>query len=239
MAGKSTYMRQTALITLMAQMGSFVPASSCRIGVVDRVFTRVGASDDIASGQSTFMVEMSEVANILKNATSKSLIILDEIGRGTSTFDGLSIAWAVTEYVSSKIGAKTMFATHYHELKVLEDRLDGVKNYSIAVKKRGKDIVFLRKIISGGASDSYGIEVAALAGVPAEVTDRAEQVLANLENGQISVNAPRAEYIASPSAVEEFPNEAAEYIKNLDVSTLTPIEALNELYMLQKKLKEN
>lgn len=240
MAGKSTYMRQVALITLMAQLGSFVPASSCRIGVVDRVFTRVGASDDIASGQSTFMVEMSEVANILKNATSKSLVILDEIGRGTSTFDGLSIAWAVTEYVSSKIGAKTMFATHYHELKVLEDKLEGVKNFSIAVKKRGKDIVFLRKIIPGGASDSYGIEVAALAGVPVEVTDRAEQVLANLENGQIIANTPVTDYIAPPKTnTESFPDETAEHIINLDLSTVTPIEALNELYAIQKKLKEN
>jgi len=239
MAGKSTYMRQTALITLMAQMGSFVPASKCHIGVVDRVFTRVGASDDIAAGQSTFMVEMSEVANILKNASSKSLIILDEIGRGTSTFDGLSIAWSVVEYVSSKIGAKTMFATHYHELKVLEESLEGVKNYSIAVKKRGKDIIFLRKIISGGASDSYGIEVAALAGVPDEVTDRAGQVLSKLESGQIAANAPKTEYIPAGSCEREFPNEAAEHIKSLDISTLTPIEAINELYTLQMKLKED
>lgn len=240
MAGKSTYMRQTALITLMAQMGSFVPASSCHIGVVDRVFTRVGASDDIAAGQSTFMVEMSEVANILKNATSKSLIILDEIGRGTSTFDGLSIAWAVVEYVSdkAKIGAKTMFATHYHELKVLEERLDGVKNFSIAVKKRGKDIIFLRKIIPGGASDSYGIEVAGLAGVPDEVTDRAQQVLSNLEGGQIKANAPQTDNVADKRTEAEFPNELAERIMNLDISTLTPIEAINELYTLQLKLNK-
>ncbi len=240
MAGKSTYMRQTALIALMAQMGSFVPASSCRMGVVDRVFTRVGASDDIAAGQSTFMVEMSEVANILKNSTSKSLIILDEIGRGTSTFDGLSIAWAVVEYVSDKekIGAKTMFATHYHELKVLEERLEGVRNFSIAVKKRGKDIIFLRKIISGGASDSYGIEVAGLAGVPDEVTERAKEVLSSLESGQIKANAPQTEYVAGKKCVREFPNELAERIKNLDISTLTPIEAINELYNLQLKLNE-
>ena len=240
MAGKSTYMRQTALITLMAQMGSFVPASSCHIGVVDRVFTRVGASDDIASGQSTFMVEMSEVANILKNATPKSLIILDEIGRGTSTFDGLSIAWAVVEYVSdkNKIGAKTMFATHYHELKVLEERLSGVKNYSIAVKKRGGDIIFLRKIIPGGASDSYGIEVAGLAGVPEEVTKRAQQVLAGLENGQIETDTPKTLEIPEPTVQKEFPNAMAEHIKSLDISTLTPIEAINELYTLQMKLKE-
>ncbi len=240
MAGKSTYMRQTALITLMAQMGSFVPASSCHIGVVDRVFTRVGASDDIAAGQSTFMVEMSEVANILKNSTSKSLIILDEIGRGTSTFDGLSIAWAVVEYVSdkAKISAKTKFATHYNELKVLEDKLDGVKNFSIAVKKRGKDIIFLRKIIPGGASDSYGIEVAGLAGVPDEVTDRAQQVLSSLESGQIKANAPQTERIAEKASAAAFPNELAERIKSLDISTLTPIEAINELYTLQLKLRE-
>lgn len=240
MAGKSTYMRQTALITLMAQIGSFVPASACRIGVVDRVFTRVGASDDITSGQSTFMVEMSEVANILKNATSKSLIILDEIGRGTSTFDGLSIAWAVVEYVSNreKIGAKTMFATHYHELKVLEERLDGVKNYSIAVKKRGKDIIFLRKIIPGGASDSYGIEVAGLAGVPDEVTDRAQEVLASLEGGQTEASMPNTDRISSKAETEKFPDALAERIKQLDISTLTPIEAINELYTLQMKLKE-
>ena len=237
MAGKSTYMRQTALITLMAQMGSFVPASSCHIGIVDRVFTRVGASDDIASGQSTFMVEMSEVANILKNATKKSLIILDEIGRGTSTFDGLSIAWAVVEYVSEKIGAKTMFATHYHELKVLEDKIEGIKNYSIAVKKRGGDIIFLRKIIPGGASDSYGIEVASLAGVPDEVTERAKLVLKGLENGQIKTETPQRE--SEASTMVPFPNEVAERIKNLDVSTLTPIEAMNELYKIQLELKEN
>lgn len=240
MAGKSTYMRQTALITLMAQIGSFVPASSCHIGVVDRVFTRVGASDDITSGQSTFMVEMSEVANILKNATSKSLIILDEIGRGTSTFDGLSIAWAVVEYVSNKekIGAKTMFATHYHELKVLEERLDGVKNYSIAVKKRGKDIIFLRKIISGGASDSYGIEVAGLAGVPEEVTDRAQAVLASLEGGQTETTVADTGKINIREEKPELSPEITERIKNLDISTLTPIEAINELYTLQLRLRE-
>ncbi|MDY3971640.1 MAG: DNA mismatch repair protein MutS, partial [Clostridia bacterium] len=179
MAGKSTYMRQVALITLMAQIGSFVPASSAKIGIVDKIFTRVGASDDIASGQSTFMLEMNEVSHILKNATSKSLIILDEIGRGTSTFDGLSIAWAVVEYIHNKhkIGAKTLFATHYHELTELEEELDGVKNYRIAVKKRGDDITFLRKIVRGGADDSYGIEVAALAGVPKEVINGAKKIL--------------------------------------------------------------
>lgn len=239
MAGKSTYMRQTALITIMAQLGSFVPASYCHIGIVDRVFTRVGASDDIAAGQSTFMVEMTEVANILKNATARSLIIFDEVGRGTSTFDGLSIAWAVVEYVSRRIGAKTMFATHYHELKVLEERLDGVKNYSIAVKKRGKDIIFLRKIISGGASDSYGIEVAALAGVPDEVTDRAREVLSGLESGQSQEGGLAEGVKAKREGEVTFAKDAAEHIKNLDISTLTPIEAINELYTLQMKLKEN
>lgn len=183
MAGKSTYMRQVALITLMAQVGSFVPASYARIGTVDRIFTRVGASDDISAGQSTFMLEMVEVSNILRNATSRSLVILDEIGRGTSTFDGLSIAWAVAEYMQNKrkIGAKTLFATHYHELTELEERMDGVRNYSIAVKKRGDDITFLRKIIRGGADDSFGIEVAALAGVPQEVIRRAKEILKKIE----------------------------------------------------------
>ncbi|MBR0470354.1 MAG: DNA mismatch repair protein MutS, partial [Clostridia bacterium] len=189
MAGKSTYMRQVALITLMAQVGSFVPASSARIGIVDKIFTRVGASDDIASGQSTFMLEMNEVSHILKNATENSLIILDEIGRGTSTFDGLSIAWAVVEYIHNKrkIGAKTLFATHYHELTDLEEELDGVKNYRIAVKKRGDDITFLRKIVRGGADDSYGIEVAALAGVPKEVISGAKKILGKIENDEVVI----------------------------------------------------
>ncbi len=187
MAGKSTYMRQTALIVLMAQMGSFVPADSANIGIVDRIFTRVGASDDLASGQSTFMVEMTEVANILRNATKNSLIILDEIGRGTSTFDGLSIAWAVTEHIANAklLGAKTLFATHYHELTELEGKLDSVDNYCIAVKEQGEDIVFLRKIIKGGADKSYGIQVAKLAGVPESVLKRAREIAAQLSEHDI------------------------------------------------------
>ena len=188
MAGKSTYMRQAALIVLMAQLGSFVPASSANIGLVDRIFTRVGASDDLASGQSTFMVEMNEVANILRNATSKSLLILDEIGRGTSTFDGLSIAWAVVEYISNSklLGAKTLFATHYHELTELEGKISNVNNYCIAVKEKGDDIVFLRKIVKGGADKSYGIQVAKLAGVPDSVIERAKQIVEELSANDIT-----------------------------------------------------
>ena len=187
MAGKSTYMRQVALITLMAQVGSFVPATSATIGVVDKIFTRVGASDDLSMGQSTFMVEMMEVATILKEATQNSLIILDEIGRGTSTFDGLSIAWAVAEFIAdkNKCGAKTLFATHYHELTELADKTEGVKNYSIAVKEKGEDIIFLRKIVEGGTDESYGVHVARLAGVPKEVTKRANQILKNLERKSV------------------------------------------------------
>ena len=244
MAGKSTYMRQTALITLMAQIGSFVPASSAKIGVVDKIFTRVGASDDISSGQSTFMLEMTEVSNILKNATKNSLVILDEIGRGTSTFDGLAIAWAVAEYIrdKKKIGAKTLFATHYHELTALEDSLEGVKNYNIAVKKRGDDITFLRKIVRGGADDSYGIEVAALAGVPKEVISNAKKILKSVENDEISVQQPkRAETHEIQNQIgfeDNAANEIAEELKGLDVTTLTPIEALNMLYKLTNKAKE-
>ncbi len=238
MAGKSTYMRQTALIVLMAQIGSFVPARECHIGIVDAIFTRVGASDDLASGQSTFMVEMNEVSHILKNATQKSLVILDEIGRGTSTFDGLSIAWAVAEYISSreKIGAKTLFATHYHELTALENTIDGVKNYSVAVKKRGDDITFLRKIVRGGTDDSFGIEVAKLAGVPDEVISRAKEVLQSVDkNEKPEINISRESIVYDDASPVE--NEINEYLKNLDVTTLTPIEALNELYNLQKKAK--
>ena len=237
MAGKSTYMRQTAIIVLMAQIGSFVPASFCEVGIVDAIFTRVGASDDLASGQSTFMVEMNEVSHILKNATSKSLVILDEIGRGTSTYDGLSIAWSVAEYISDKekIGAKTLFATHYHELTDLEKTKDGIKNYSVAVKKRGDDITFLRKIVRGGTDDSFGIEVAKLAGVPDEVISRAKEILVGLDNGE------KKEKISVPPRTESYQNNASneitEYIKNLDVTTLTPIEALNELYKLNQLLK--
>lgn len=241
MAGKSTYMRQVALITLMAQVGSFVPASYAKIGVVDRIFTRVGASDDIAQGQSTFMLEMVEVANILENATSKSLVILDEIGRGTSTFDGLSIAWAVAEHMQAKICAKTLFATHYHEMTQLEDSLDGVKNYSIAVKKHGDDITFLRKIIRGGADDSYGIEVAALAGVPKSVIKRAKEILKKIENDDIE-GAYKVKKQPEPSMQIGFEDNVAgeiyEELKNMDVTTYTPIEALNKLYELTKKAKD-
>ena len=189
MAGKSTYMRQVALIVLMASIGSFVPASHADISICDRIFTRVGASDDLASGQSTFMVEMNEVANILRNATTKSLLILDEIGRGTSTFDGLSIAWAVVEYIAKVVRAKTLFATHYHELTELEGRLDGVNNYCIAVTNHDQDIVFLRKIIPGGADQSYGIDVASLAGVPRPVIERAKEIAAELSDADILAKA--------------------------------------------------
>ena len=254
MAGKSTYMRQTALIVLMAQIGSFVPAKSAKIGVVDRIFTRVGASDDLASGQSTFMVEMTEVANILRSATAKSLLILDEIGRGTSTFDGLSIAWAVIEYVADRkiIGAKTLFATHYHELTELEGKLDGVNNYCIAVKEKGDGIVFLRKIVKGGADKSYGIQVARLAGVPEAVLSRAQQLLGELSSADITA---AIENIAGPPRVKSksvhydevdlsqmslFDTVSdADVIKELsemDLQTMTPIDALNELYRLQNKL---
>ncbi len=238
MAGKSTYMRQTAIITLMAQMGSFVPAKSARIGLVDRIFTRIGASDDLAAGQSTFMVEMNEVSNILKNATKKSLVILDEIGRGTSTYDGLSIAWAVVEYICGKIGAKSLFATHYHELTSLEGTIDGVKNYSVAVKRRGDDITFLRKIVRGGTDDSFGIEVAKLAGVPEEVTERAKEVLLAVESedGRTKVNVE--ERLASTEEKKVRAEELKKAIMEIDISTLTPLEALNELFVLQKKVGE-
>ena len=247
MAGKSTYMRQVAIITLMAQAGSFVPASSADIGVVDKIFTRVGASDDLASGQSTFMVEMNEVANILNNATKKSLLILDEIGRGTSTYDGLSIAWAVVEYIADmkKIGAKTLFATHYHELTELEGRVDGVKNYCIAVKKRGDDITFLRKIVRGGADDSYGIEVAKLAGVKNEVIKRAKEIVQSLESININktdsvevkqIKKKEEQHDADQIMLGSFEGgEIVEQLKKLDINTLTPIEAMNEIYRLKLK----
>ncbi|MDD5795797.1 MAG: DNA mismatch repair protein MutS [Oscillospiraceae bacterium] len=243
MAGKSTYMRQVALIVLMAQMGSFIPASSAEIGLVDSIFTRVGASDDLASGQSTFMVEMSEVAHIVKNATDKSLLILDEIGRGTSTFDGMSIARAVLEYVSDKktLGAKTLFATHYHELTVMEKLLDGVKNYNIAVKKRGDDITFLRRIVPGGADDSYGIEVAKLAGIPNSIIKRAKQILKELETdnkkdySQELLNVPESKEQEDMqlSLIPSADSAITEKLKNTDINTLTPIEAMNLLYELK------
>ncbi len=237
MAGKSTYMRQIALIVLMAQIGSFVPASSAEIGVVDSIFTRVGASDDLASGQSTFMVEMNEVANIVKNATSKSLLILDEIGRGTSTFDGMSIARAVLEFCADKkkLGAKTLFATHYHELTVMEQLLDGVKNYSIAVKKRGDDITFLRRIIPGGADDSYGIEVAKLAGIPQSIINRAKEILSDLESGKSDtvIEKNHNENEMQLSLMNTAQSPVIDKLQAADINTLTPIEAMNLLYELK------
>ena len=255
MAGKSTYMRQSALIVLMAQIGSFVPAKSAKIGIVDRIFTRVGASDDLASGQSTFMVEMSEVANILRNATSNSLLILDEIGRGTSTFDGLSIAWAVVEHVSNPrlLGAKTLFATHYHELTELEGKLNSVNNYCIAVKEKGDDIVFLRKIVKGGADKSYGIQVAKLAGVPDNVIERAKEIVEELSNNDITeivqnISAEGSSKRSKPkldevdleqiSLLDTMDNDTIlNELKELDLGQMTPIEAMNKLYELQNKVK--
>ena len=258
MAGKSTYMRQTALIALMAQIGSFVPAKRANIGLSDRIFTRVGASDDLASGQSTFMVEMTEVANILRNATSKSLLILDEIGRGTSTFDGLSIAWAVIEYISDSrlLGAKTLFATHYHELTELEGKIDNVNNYCIAVKEKGDDIVFLRKIVKGGADKSYGIQVAKLAGVPELVIGRAKEIVEELSDEDITARvseiASKERVVKKKPKVKKYDDvdiaqmslfdtvkddDVLEELKNLDVGNMTPIDALNTIYRLQNKLK--
>lgn len=256
MAGKSTYMRQAALIVLMAQIGSFVPASFADIGIVDRIFTRVGASDDLASGQSTFMVEMNEVANILRNATPDSLLVLDEIGRGTSTFDGLSIAWAVIEHISNRkyLGAKTLFATHYHELTELEGKMSNVNNYCIAVKEKGDDIVFLRKIIKGGADKSYGIQVAKLAGVPDMVIDRAKEIVEQLSDNDIT---EKVQSIAVDNKTDKKPakkydevdleqislldtvsdEDVLKELKEVDVTNLTPLDALNTLYRLQNKLK--
>ena len=258
MAGKSTYMRQTALITLMAQNGCFVPAASADLSVVDRIFTRVGASDDLASGQSTFMVEMTEVANILHNATKDSLIILDEIGRGTSTFDGLSIAWAVVEHIVDKknIGAKTLFATHYHELTELEGKLEGVQNYCIAVKEDGEDIVFLRKIVKGGADKSYGIQVAKLAGVPESVLVRAREIAEELEGGdslsviripekqeQGQVPEKKASsgmnQLSIFDTVTTFHSEDILFeLRDIDLSRVTPMDAMNLVYKWQNELKD-
>lgn len=249
MAGKSTYMRQTALIVLMAQIGSFVPAASANIGICDRIFTRVGASDDLASGQSTFMVEMSEVANILRNATKNSLLILDEIGRGTSTYDGLSIAWAVVEYISNSelLGAKTLFATHYHELTELEGKLSSVNNYCIAVKEDGDDIVFLRKIVKGGADRSYGIQVAKLAGVPDIVINRANEICNQLIDTDITTKLKDIKITndfhksASDTQMSFLanPEESAilEEIKNADLSNMTPMKALLYLNELQERIR--
>ena len=255
MAGKSTYMRQTALIVLMAQIGSYVPAETADIGVVDRIFTRVGASDDLASGQSTFMVEMNEVANILRNATAKSLLILDEIGRGTSTFDGLSIAWAVVEYISNPklLGAKTLFATHYHELTELEGKLDSVNNYCIAVKEKGDDIVFLRKIVKGGADKSYGIQVAKLAGIPDPVIDRAKEIVNQLAENDITETVKNISVDTAARKKKKHLDEVdltqmslfdtvkdddiIQELRDIDISNLTPLDALNKLYELQNKIK--
>ena len=244
MAGKSTYMRQVALITLMAQCGSFVPAESARIGVVDKIFTRVGASDDLSMGQSTFMVEMMEVATILKEATPNSLIILDEIGRGTSTYDGLSIAWAVAEFIADKekCGAKTLFATHYHELTELEDKLEGIKNYSIAVKEKGEDIIFLRKIVRGGTDESYGIHVARLAGVPKVVTQKANEILRSLERKNI-MTGKKQEKQDKKQVEGQFDlynyklAEIAHEIDKINLNELTPIDALNTLVRIKEKMK--
>jgi len=240
MAGKSTYMRQVALITLMAQIGSFVPARAATIGIVDRVFTRIGASDDLASGQSTFMVEMAEVASILKYATSKSLLILDEIGRGTSTYDGMAIARAVLEYAADtkKLGAKTLFATHYHELSTMEDKLPNVKNFNIAVKKRGDKMIFLRKIVPGATDDSYGVEVAKLAGLPNAVINRAREILEELESeaGVVHVHPAMSEQDDQISMIDLTQQQVCNALQSISVETLTPIEAMNELYKLKKML---
>lgn len=258
MAGKSTYMRQTALIVLMAQIGSYIPATKANIGIVDRIFTRVGASDDLASGQSTFMVEMTEVANILRNATSDSLLILDEIGRGTSTFDGLSIAWAVVEHISNPklLGAKTLFATHYHELTELEGQMESVNNYCIAVKEQGDDIIFLRKIVKGGADKSYGIQVAKLAGVPSSVIERAKEIVAELADNDISAKAKEIARLGISKEALQIPNSVGkdkyvqmslfdavnnddiiDEIKDLELTKMTPIDALNTLFRIQDKIK--
>jgi DNA mismatch repair protein MutS len=240
MAGKSTYMRQTALIVLMAQMGSFVPAKSATVGIVDRVFTRIGASDDLASGQSTFMVEMSETASILKHATAQSLLILDEIGRGTSTFDGMAIARAVLEFCADKrkLGAKTMFATHYHELSALEGELSGVRNYNITAKKQGGELVFLRKIVRGAADDSYGIEVAKLAGLPDSLISKAKGYLKELESEGVQVMAPAARPDDGQISLADVgSDEVREILQNTDLNTLTPIEAMNLLFELQRKTR--
>ncbi len=256
MAGKSTYMRQTALIVLLAQIGSFVPARKADIGIVDRIFTRVGASDDLSSGQSTFMVEMNEVANILRNATVNSLLVLDEIGRGTSTFDGLSIAWAVIEHISNRkiLGAKTLFATHYHELTELEDKMDNVNNYCIAVKEKGDDIVFLRKIVKGGADKSYGIQVAKLAGVPDMVIDRAKEIVEQLsdndiiekvQNIEVNIKSEKRKAVKYDEVdLEQMSlfdtvkdEDIIRELQEIDVGNLTPVDALNTLYRLQNKLK--
>jgi len=246
MAGKSTYMRQTALLTLMAQVGSFLPAREASVSPVDRIFTRIGASDDLVSGQSTFMVEMNEVAQILKYATKNSLVILDEVGRGTSTFDGMSIARAVIEHIRDKVGAKTLFATHYHELTDLEDH-DRIKNYCVAVKERGSQVVFLRRIVAGSADKSYGIHVAKLAGLPKAVTERAQQILHELETGHPAVVAETKPQLSETTKKDAgqadlamgslFASTLSDQLLTLDVMAMTPLEAINELYRLQQQAK--
>ena len=241
MAGKSTFMRQVAIITLMAQIGCFVPAKSARIGIVDKIFTRVGASDDLSAGQSTFMVEMNEVAEILKNATGKSLVILDEIGRGTSTFDGISIAKSVAEYINTKIGCKTLFATHYHELISLEKEQNGIRNYSVAVIKKGDDIKFLHKIVEGGTDNSYGIEVAKLAGLPPKVIEASKQTLKNMEFGsKIDLEKQLREEEENEEQVDFSAisrNTAIQTIRNLDLDNMTPREAFMQLEELKKMVQ--
>ena len=242
MAGKSTYMRQVAIIVLMAQIGSFVPAKEADICIVDRIFTRIGASDNLAQGESTFMVEMNEVANIIQNATKNSLIILDEVGRGTSTYDGLSIAWSVVEYIAEKIGAKTLFATHYHELVELEDKLKGVKNLTILVEEKGDEVIFLRKIVEGSTNKRYGIQAAKLAGIEDKIIDRANEILEQIEKKNIATSNSS---VVQESRQLDFLDYKKDYfiekINNLNINNLTPIEAMNILYKLieeAKKLKE-
>ena len=244
MVGKSTYMRQVAIITLMAQIGSFVPAREARIGVVDKIFTRVGASDDLSMGQSTFMVEMMEVANILKEATPNSLVILDEIGRGTSTYDGLSIAWAVTEFIadSKKIGCRTLFATHYHELTELEGKIDGVKNYHVAVKEKGEDVIFIRKILPGGTDESFGIYVAKLAGVPEMVVKRSNEILKTLERksalGNKNLEKEEKKVVAGQLDFYNYKlADLAHELDKIDLNELTPINALNVLVKMKEIMK--
>ncbi|MCR5694836.1 MAG: hypothetical protein K6G89_07715 [Clostridia bacterium] len=245
--GKSTYMRMVALIVLMAQTGCFVPADAAKVGIADRLFTRVGASDDLAQGRSTFMVEMCEVANIVQNATKRSLLILDEIGRGTSTFDGLSIAWAVLEFIASNLQCRTLFATHYHELTELEDRIHGVKNYCVDVRKKGDEITFLRKIKRGGADGSYGISVAMLAGLPKAITIRAKEILATLEEADLGKKeiknigkrkADPAPDLFSFAAATAMQDDIIRELKELDVTKMTPMECMNMLYNLSKRAND-
>jgi DNA mismatch repair protein MutS len=245
MAGKSTYLRQVALIVLMAQIGSFVPANSARIGLVDRIFTRVGAADDLSAGQSTFMVEMSETAKILHSATSRSLLLLDEVGRGTSTYDGLSIAWALVEYILDRgnLGARTLFATHYHEMTQLESQREGIKNYTVLVKETGQDVLFLRKIILGKADRSYGIQVAKLAGIPTPILQRAKNILEQLEQDHASPNVsnldPKENQSQPPTQLSPHPHIILEEVKQIDLFSMTPLEALNRLADFKARLDDD